>query len=105
MGGLLILIMYITSIASNEKFKINVNIILILILIILNIDEIIIDNLINENQNLIEDQKLRLSLIKIYNLKSIYVTLILVIYLLLTMVSVSKTVKFFDGPLRIFSYE
>lgn len=104
-GGLLILIMYIRRVASNEKFKINLNISLLFFIRILYIDEFIRDYVINENQNLIEQNDLNLSLLKIYNMKSIYITLILVIYLLLTILSVSRVVKFFEGPLRIFSYE
>jgi len=63
------------------------------------------DYLINENQNLINQNELNNSLMKIYNFKSLYITLILVLYLLLTIISVSKVVKFFEGPLRIFNYE
>lgn len=102
---MLILIIYIRRIASNEKFKLNLNLSLVFLILILYLDDILTENLINENQNLILSQELNISLLKIYNIKSIYITLILVLYLLLTIISVSKVVKFFDGPLRIFSYE
>lgn len=102
---MLILIIYIRRIASNEKFKLNLNLSLVFLVLILYLDDILTENLINENQNLILSQELNISLLKIYNIKSIYITLILVLYLLLTIISVSKVVKFFDGPLRIFSYE
>nr|QZZ18289.1 NADH dehydrogenase subunit 6 [Empoasca serrata] len=104
-GGLLILIMYMSSVASNEKFKVNFNISIIFFIMIVYIDEFMSDYVINENQNLIDQNNLNLSLLKIYNMKSIYITLMLVIYLLLTMLSVSKIVKFFEGPLRMFTYE
>nr|YP_009058229.1 NADH dehydrogenase subunit 6 [Empoasca vitis]AIL29208.1 NADH dehydrogenase subunit 6 [Empoasca vitis]UGK73344.1 NADH dehydrogenase subunit 6 [Empoasca vitis] len=104
-GGLLILIMYLSSIASNEKFKLNINLTMILFMLMFMSDEMLSDWVITENQNLMESSELNISLLKIYNFKSIYVTLMLVIYLLITMVSVSKIVKFFEGPLRMFSYE
>nr|QFO89468.1 NADH dehydrogenase subunit 6 [Empoasca flavescens] len=104
-GGLLILIMYMSSIASNEKFKLNINLTMILFMLMFMSDEMLSDWVITENQNLMESSELNISLLKIYNFKSIYVTLMLVIYLLITMVSVSKIVKFFEGPLRMFSYE
>nr|QZZ18237.1 NADH dehydrogenase subunit 6 [Alebroides salicis] len=104
-GGLLILIMYMTSIASNEKFKLNINLSLMLIIMLIYTESMMSENLTNENQNLLFNQELNFSLLKIYNIKSMYITLMLVIYLLLTMMSVSKIVKFFEGPLRMFSYE
>nr|YP_009469876.1 NADH dehydrogenase subunit 6 [Matsumurasca onukii]AVF91599.1 NADH dehydrogenase subunit 6 [Matsumurasca onukii] len=103
-GGLLILIMYLSSIASNEKFKLNINLTMILFMLMFMSDEMLSDWVITENQNLMESSELNISLLKIYNFKSIYVTLMLVIYLLITMVSVSKIVKFFEGPLRMNCY-
>nr|UDP58841.1 NADH dehydrogenase subunit 6 [Jacobiasca formosana]UER93877.1 NADH dehydrogenase subunit 6 [Jacobiasca formosana] len=104
-GGLLILIMYMNSIASNEKFKININMI-IMIMVLMNLtDEFMSENLINEKENMINKYNLSMSIMKIFNMKSMYITMMLVIYLLLTMISVSKTVKFNEGPLRMFNYE
>lgn len=101
-GGLLIIFIYIRRIASNEKFKLKINLFLITIIIIIYLDEIILENQTNENQNLFFQRNNDLTLIKIYNSKSIIVTIILVIYLLITIISVSKIVKHYKGPLRAF---
>nr|UFK32275.1 NADH dehydrogenase subunit 6 [Eurhadina fusca] len=99
-GGLLIMFMYMSSIASNEKFKLKINMIIIMIYMILLQDEMMIQNQINEVQEMMETKQLNLSLTKIYNKKSMMITLMLVLYLLLTMISVTKMVKHHKGPLR-----
>lgn len=99
-GGLLILFTYIRRIASNEKFKVKLNLTVILIILILWWDEKLIDNFINDDIKIITINESRISLAKIYNSKSILITIILVIYLLLTIISVSKIVKHYKGPLR-----
>lgn len=93
------------SIASNEKFKTNLNLTFCFIILLVIMEEMINENLVDEKERLIINYKLRFSLIKIFNLKSIYITFILVIYLLLTIISVSKIVKLNEGPLRKFNYE
>nr|QJD07218.1 NADH dehydrogenase subunit 6 [Ghauriana sinensis] len=107
-GGLLILIMYMNGIASNKMFTLNINFSLILmimlILMMLN-DDFINSYMMKENDNLMNEEKLNLSFMKIYNFKSMFITIMLVIYLLLTMISVSKCVKINEGPLRMFFYE
>nr|QZZ18328.1 NADH dehydrogenase subunit 6 [Kaukania anser] len=101
-GGLLIIFSYISSIASNEKFKIKFNLTFIFIILILIADEMILMNQIDEIQSMNFSSELNFSLTKIYNLKSMYITIFLVIYLLITMISVSKMVKHHEGPLRSF---
>lgn len=98
--------MYIRRIASNEKFSINLNLTLIFILIIIYIEELILENQLNEFQiiNLTETQE-TLSIIKLYNKKSIIITIFIVLFLLLTIISVSKIVLHHKGPLRIKTYE
>nr|WRY72393.1 NADH dehydrogenase subunit 6 [Agnesiella irma] len=99
-GGLLIMFMYMSSIASNEKFKTKINIILVFLIMIIISDEMIINNQINENQEMILTNNLNFSMTKIYSEKSMMLTIMLVLYLLLTMISVTKMVKHNKGPLR-----
>nr|UFA47113.1 NADH dehydrogenase subunit 6 [Mitjaevia diana] len=101
-GGLVIIFIYMSSIASNEKFKIKLNLFLLLIIGLMILDEMILDNQINEKQELNFSMNIDLSLIKIYNTKSMLMTIMLVLYLLITMISVSKMVKHYEGPLRSF---
>nr|ATF28666.1 NADH dehydrogenase subunit 6 [Typhlocyba sp. EMHAU-15062510] len=99
-GGLLIMFMYMSSIASNEKFKININMIFIMLIMLIISDEMLISSQINEKQEITETSNLNFSLTKIYNEKSMMFTVLLVLYLLLTMISVTKMVKHNKGPLR-----
>uniref|UniRef100_UPI003001FC08 NADH dehydrogenase subunit 6 n=1 Tax=Limassolla uncata TaxID=3019672 RepID=UPI003001FC08 len=99
-GGLLILFTYMSSMASNEKFKIKLNMMFLLIIIFLMMDEMIMQNQIKETMSLNKFFLSDLSLMKIYNNKSMMLTLMMILYLLLTMISVTKMVKHHKGPLR-----
>nr|YP_010610886.1 NADH dehydrogenase subunit 6 [Nabicerus dentimus]WAP91707.1 NADH dehydrogenase subunit 6 [Nabicerus dentimus] len=100
-GGLLILFIYMSSIASNEKFKINMKMMIITVITVMMTEEMIQDMQINETQNIINIEYMeQLSLNKLYNKKSMMITLIMVLYLLLTMIVVTKLVKHYEGPLR-----
>nr|QZZ18315.1 NADH dehydrogenase subunit 6 [Eurhadina jarrayi] len=102
-GGLLIMFMYMSSIASNEKFKLKSNLTLIFILLIMVQDEMLLESQIDETQNVLEMNYMNFSLTKIYNMKSMMLTIMLIMYLLLTMISVTKMVKHHKGPLRTFN--
>nr|UFK32249.1 NADH dehydrogenase subunit 6 [Eurhadina acapitata] len=102
-GGLLIMFMYMSSIASNEKFKLKSNLTLIFILLIMIQDEMLLELQIEETQTMLETNLMKFSLTKIYNTKSMMLTTMLVMYLLLTMISVTKMVKHHKGPLRTFN--
>nr|YP_010952954.1 NADH dehydrogenase subunit 6 [Empoascanara circumscripta]WMQ52397.1 NADH dehydrogenase subunit 6 [Empoascanara circumscripta] len=99
-GGLLIIFMYMSSIASNEKFKIKINFSILIIMMILISDEMIMENQMKETQNIMVSFNSDLSLIKLYNEKSMMLTIMMVLYLLITMICVSKIVKHHEGPLR-----
>uniref|UniRef100_UPI003002FB79 NADH dehydrogenase subunit 6 n=1 Tax=Limassolla dispunctata TaxID=3019670 RepID=UPI003002FB79 len=99
-GGLLILFTYMSSIASNEKFKTKLKISFILVIALLVSDDMIMQNQIKESLVLNKLFTLDLSLMKIYNNKSMMLTIMLILYLLLTMISVTKMVKHYKGPLR-----
>nr|YP_009516557.1 NADH dehydrogenase subunit 6 [Populicerus populi]AYE40968.1 NADH dehydrogenase subunit 6 [Populicerus populi] len=100
-GGLLILFIYMSSLASNEKFKINMKTMFIMVMIFIISEELMQDTQINEQQNILKHEYMdHLSLIKLYNKKSMMITLIMVLYLLLTMIIVTKLVKHYEGPLR-----
>nr|WEP24794.1 NADH dehydrogenase subunit 6 [Idioscopus sp. 'myrica'] len=100
-GGLLILFIYMSSLASNEKFKINTKMFMIMSLMIMLSEELMQETQINENQSLLTMNYVeQLSLNKLYNKKSMMMTMIMVLYLLLTMIVVTKMVKHYEGPLR-----
>nr|ATC73056.1 NADH dehydrogenase subunit 6 [Cuerna sp. EMHAU-2015-Zz052311] len=104
-GGLLILFMYMSSIASNEKFKLKMNLTLMTLIIILISEEMINENQVNEIQGMIFSSLECSSMTKLYNKKSMLITISLILYLLLTMIVVTKIVKHHEGPLRSKNYE
>lgn len=112
LGGILVLFIYVTALASNEIFKISIKLILITFLlyfIITNLfiitDYIILNNFIrNETQTLnnlysyIPENSLTLN--KLYNFPVNLITILLINYLLITLIAVVKVTKIFHGPLR-----
>lgn len=117
MGGILILFIYITSLASNETFSFNINpkfiifwytfffIILISIYFIdFNILSIEIKK-INDDKNSfyllsILTEKNKIILNKLYNFPINIITILLVFYLFLTLITSVKITNIFKGPLR-----
>nr|YP_010930303.1 NADH dehydrogenase subunit 6 [Apphia nigricarina]WKK49892.1 NADH dehydrogenase subunit 6 [Apphia nigricarina] len=100
-GGLLIIITYMSSVSSNEKFSFNMNLTLLLITMIIYLDEMSLENQIDENQEMIYMKYMeQVSMLKLYNKKSFLLTILIVNYLLLTMIVVTKIVKHYKGPFR-----
>nr|ASR18188.1 NADH dehydrogenase subunit 6 [Orosius orientalis] len=99
-GGLLILFMYMSSIASNEKFKSNIKLVIVsMLMLTLPYENLMAESLTSETL----ESSLMLestSMIKIYNKKTFMITIMLFLYLLLSMIVVTKITKIFKGPLR-----
>nr|UPX88652.1 NADH dehydrogenase subunit 6 [Hydraena nigrita] len=100
-GGMLVLFIYMTSVASNEKFKFSNKLLILtlVMMIIMNLfmmmDNMYI-NMMNNNYNM----TLITSLIKFYNLPLMYTMLLMIIYLFITLIAVVKITEFKLGPLR-----
>lgn len=113
MGGILVLFIYVTSLASNEIFSFSMKILttciiflFIVFVITFIIDKIIISpltinieiiNLNNLNLFIKEDT---LNLNKLYNYPTNLITLLLINYLFLTLIVIVKITNIFKGPLR-----
>ena len=112
LGGILVLFIYVTSLASNEIFNFSIKILIffslifLLFFIQLFIDSsflinyfinyetsslIIVFNLIKENRFILNN---------LYNFPINIITIILIIYLFLTLIAVVKITNIFEGPLR-----
>nr|YP_009995412.1 NADH dehydrogenase subunit 6 [Ochthebius lividipennis]QNP09828.1 NADH dehydrogenase subunit 6 [Ochthebius lividipennis] len=103
-GGMLVLFIYMTSVASNEKFKIN-NKIILLIISFMTIMMIFTFNdnyfiMINNFNKFIYMNNNYLMLSKFYNLPSNSIMFLMIIYLFITLIAVVKITNFNLGPLR-----
>nr|UFZ13801.1 NADH dehydrogenase subunit 6 [Anachauliodes laboissierei] len=109
LGGMLVLFIYMTSLASNELFSFSMksfmlNLILLMMISFLmffiyqylnsmNSDMMLLNNFIFNKENNIE-------LIKLYNSPTMLLTLMLINYLFLTLIIVVKITNINQGPLR-----
>nr|UFZ13788.1 NADH dehydrogenase subunit 6 [Protohermes costalis] len=113
LGGMLILFIYMTSLASNELFSISmktfmINTMLFSILLIIFITDSFswISNSMNLDMNLFKTliyTENSSELIKLYNFPTMNLTLMLINYLFLTLIIIVKITNIFFGPLRQFN--
>nr|QKD74996.1 NADH dehydrogenase subunit 6 [Suillia sp. HeleYD1] len=114
LGGMLVLFIYVTSLASNEMFSLSLKMTIyavasfsLFFLMSLMFDKNIITffsmNLemdsLNNIQSYFNENSLLLN--KLYNYPTNLVTLLLMNYLLITLIAVVKITKLFYGPLRM----
>nr|YP_004425027.1 NADH dehydrogenase subunit 6 [Gomphocerus sibiricus tibetanus]ADG85460.1 NADH dehydrogenase subunit 6 [Gomphocerus sibiricus tibetanus] len=112
LGGMLVLFIYITSIASNELFKPKsiIMVILMFMMIIITMILIIVDKTMfldpiknTETMNInnsINYQEMSMSLEKLYNKPTLTTTMMMMIYLFLALVAVVKITNINQGPIR-----
>nr|QNJ60038.1 NADH dehydrogenase subunit 6 [Arphia xanthoptera] len=112
LGGMMVLFIYITSIASNEMFDIkSTNMILtlmsiiIMTIILFNTEKIMFtENLKNtETMNmkyLMNYQEMTMSLMKLYNNPTLMITIMMMIYLFIALLAVVKITNINQGPIR-----
>nr|YP_006234047.1 NADH dehydrogenase subunit 6 [Athyma sulpitia]AFH54887.1 NADH dehydrogenase subunit 6 [Athyma sulpitia] len=117
LGGLLVLFIYVSSVASNELFKIHfsekffyIYIIFIMIFSILYSNNLIWmnfsfnDEMINFfYSNLFFNNEYNFNLSKLYNKQNYFLMMMLIIYLFITLVAIVKITNIFFGPLRSFN--
>lgn len=109
LGGILVLFIYVASLASNEIFLFSFPVFLIYFFLFLTITFLIIylDPLITSYFSLASPSSIELSLstpqftMWLYSQNSINFTLFIISYLLLTLVVVIKIINLFKGPLRL----
>nr|YP_010526996.1 NADH dehydrogenase subunit 6 [Marumba sperchius]UXR12333.1 NADH dehydrogenase subunit 6 [Marumba sperchius] len=116
LGGLLVLFIYMSSIASNELFSMSNNMkitFLLMILLLLLIQLFFYKNLnwMNFNNNLEMNKFINIMFInnenninlnKLYNSYSSKLMLLLIIYLFITLIAIVKITNIFYGPLRMY---
>nr|YP_637124.1 NADH dehydrogenase subunit 6 [Adoxophyes honmai]AAY57402.1 NADH dehydrogenase subunit 6 [Adoxophyes honmai] len=115
LGGLLVLFIYVSSIASNDMFKNNfffLKIMMLSIFCIFTVSMIFYNNLNllnsffnNEmenffNENLFFNNENKINLSKLYNNQTYLMMMMMIIYLFIALVAVVKITNIFYGPLR-----
>nr|ALO70388.1 NADH deshydrogenase subunit 6 [Bisnius sordidus] len=105
-GGMLILFIYMTSIASNEKFKFSILLTLmmmtlftIMIIIYLMMDKNFIMSA-SFSKSFNESYELSFNMIKFFNYPSNIILFMMIIYLFITLIAVVKITDIKFGPLR-----
>nr|YP_009540721.1 NADH dehydrogenase subunit 6 [Clemelis pullata]AYQ22809.1 NADH dehydrogenase subunit 6 [Clemelis pullata] len=111
-GGMLVLFIYMTSLASNEMFSLSIKLMIIsfmtfmmFMFILLFMDKNMllqyknteIMSISNMNAYIMENS---LSINKLYNYPTNLLTILLMNYLLITLIAIVKITKMFKGPLR-----
>nr|APX39950.1 NADH dehydrogenase subunit 6 [Chaetocnema scheffleri] len=96
-GGMLILFIYMTSIASNEKFNFNMKIFLFIIMIFMFM-KIITPNF--KEYMIITETNIWLSLNKYLTFPNYFLLLLMIMYLFITLILVVKITNLNYGPLR-----
>ncbi|YP_009054354.1 NADH dehydrogenase subunit 6 (mitochondrion) [Papilio polytes] len=119
LGGLLVLFIYVSSVASNELFNMNFflkNIMFLLMLMSLFLSLYNMYNLNwlnfsfnNEMKNLTNffiffNNENKINLSKLYNKQTHLMMMMLIIYLFITLVAIVKITNIFFGPLRSTNY-
>nr|YP_010388314.1 NADH dehydrogenase subunit 6 [Blaesoxipha lapidosa]UPO69345.1 NADH dehydrogenase subunit 6 [Blaesoxipha lapidosa] len=112
LGGMLVLFIYVTSLASNEMFSFSMKLLITTLMffmlsitilifmdknILLQYNSIETQSMFNMNSYIMENS---LSLNKLYNYPTNLLTIMLMNYLLITLIIVVKITKLFKGPLR-----
>nr|AID21713.1 NADH dehydrogenase subunit 6 [Hellula undalis] len=116
LGGLLVLFIYVSSIASNEMFKMSFNLkytLFFFICIFILLSYISMYNLkwINFNINNSDmmnyfnmfsfiNNENKINLTKLYNNQTFLMMMMMIIYLFITLIAVVKITNIFYGPLR-----
>nr|YP_010985635.1 NADH dehydrogenase subunit 6 [Argyresthia conjugella]WOK81907.1 NADH dehydrogenase subunit 6 [Argyresthia conjugella] len=119
LGGLLVLFIYVSSIASNEMFFFNNNIFILLLIftfILIIFKTINYKNLnwLNFNNNeemnkmfnffIFINNENKINLSKLYNNQTFMLMMMLIIYLFITLISIVKITNIFYGPIRSNSF-
>lgn len=99
-GGLIVLFIYITRLASNEKFELNFNKIAYPILFITGLTLIILATQTNRFKTNAYMNSIN-SLKSIFSITLIPTTIIIIVYLLLTLIIIVKISKKIEGPIRL----
>nr|AND96260.1 NADH deshydrogenase subunit 6 [Onthophagus gracilipes] len=102
-GGMLVLFIYMTSVASNEKFFPSMKLFLFtMLMMMINLSLLLINNpfYMTINNNYKNFEYINLSLNKYFNLPNSMIMFMLILYLLISLFAIVKITSFKKGSLR-----
>nr|QCI09258.1 NADH dehydrogenase subunit 6 [Aponsila sp. FS-2019] len=103
LSGALVLFIYMASVASNEKFKMSIKMFIMVPLITLMSSGYLY---LFGGMNMQEESEMIIkSVMKLFNNLSMYMTMMMMVYLLFTMIVASNIANTNEGPLRMKMYE
>nr|AYM84970.1 NADH dehydrogenase subunit 6 [Ommatolampis quadrimaculata] len=112
LGGMLVLFIYITSIASNEMFQLKFYIVittmmlwLFMMITLILIDKMMLIDFFKNSETFNFNkmslfQEMTISLNKLYNKPTFMISIMMMIYLFLTLLAVVKITNINQGPIR-----
>nr|YP_009048949.1 NADH dehydrogenase subunit 6 [Orius sauteri]AID61660.1 NADH dehydrogenase subunit 6 [Orius sauteri] len=104
-SGMLVLFIYMSSIASNEKFftstKMSIMIIILIMMSVTMMESSIKTNIMESTTTIkyLEFEQV-MNMSKLMNSQIMMITIMMVMYLLFTMIVVSHNTNIFEGPMR-----
>nr|YP_010953296.1 NADH dehydrogenase subunit 6 [Psilochorema bidens]WMQ76551.1 NADH dehydrogenase subunit 6 [Psilochorema bidens] len=113
LGGLLVLYIYVSTLASNEKFNYkfieSMTIMIAMIIISMLISFLFYKNFLSFNletnefwqNNLTQNKEIKIMISKCYNNLTMFITFMMMNYLLFTLIVIVKITSLSYGPLRI----
>nr|YP_009439686.1 NADH dehydrogenase subunit 6 [Yanocephalus yanonis]ATG83159.1 NADH dehydrogenase subunit 6 [Yanocephalus yanonis] len=98
-GGLLIIFMYMSSIASNEKFSPNFKLMILMLMVLIPSEDLLWDTQMNDQLTNFTNNEM-IALTKIFNKKTFGLTIMMFMYMFTTMITITNIIKIHSGPLR-----
>nr|YP_010736683.1 NADH dehydrogenase subunit 6 [Urochelellus acutihumeralis]WEM32431.1 NADH dehydrogenase subunit 6 [Urochelellus acutihumeralis] len=102
-SGMLVLFVYMSSVVPNKKFKMDLK--YFSVLPILMVGSLAIPKLMESTLNNLNSNKEEIMLIKMFNYPNSLMVIFMVMYLFLSMISVSNIVNVSKGTMRMMTYE
>ncbi|YP_009919186.1 NADH dehydrogenase subunit 6 (mitochondrion) [Rhodnius prolixus] len=107
LSGMLVLFIYMTSVASNEKFQTSVSMssitamaLMSSIILLFIVDQLKTKSMWSTMKKDMMSNEQMMSLLKLFSMHNMWITIMLVSYLFISMITVSYVVNVHDGPLR-----
>nr|YP_009485640.1 NADH dehydrogenase subunit 6 [Tapeinus singularis]AVZ00776.1 NADH dehydrogenase subunit 6 [Tapeinus singularis] len=107
LSGALVLFIYMASVASNEKFNMSITMMMLTSMTMITalvsfflVDQLSTNKMWSTSKKATLENEQILSLIKMFNIHNMSLTILMISYLFFTMIAISYIVNTYEGPLR-----